>query len=659
MDYGAIYTSMYWNLYYYDSSNHTYYYDGTNLSNHAVAIVGWNDDKFVPEAPGNGAWLVRNSWGTDWGNGGYFYISYYDSKIGKDNAAFINAEEPDNNELYEYDPLGWTSDWGYSSTTAWAANVFTANSGGSLDSVSTYAADVNTSYEIYVRDGLGGTTLETKSGTFNYPGYHTVDLSSPVSVQAGETFAIVIKYQTPDYNYPIPTECRISGYSEGATAGSGQSYISFDGTSWQDITTVSGGSTCNVNIKAIISTSSLEAPTSLTASSTSSSSIDLSWQDNSTSETGFRVYRDATLIDSVGANVTGYSDEGLSEGREYCYRVSAYNSSDESTKSNQACASTSGGTGLTMSFSSGNWHLMSIPLSPDPADCSSVLGDDLPPGYTCQGLIWGPWDGSSYGHPANVSPFEGYWLYASSQINADVEGTVPNSKEVTLNHTGWHMIGTPVQMDWGDVQIKVSGGTYQSISDIDFTCACSGAPLLNAIFEYDPSVGVYLANSQPGWDTYTLDRWTGYWVMVREGATLPVYLKFEGPTPGPPPPPSTDNDQHGVRLNQLAGNLPTPPPHPTEQTAKGSLKVVARPNFTGVNSEIIFRITGEKAFSVEGLRIAVTNLSGQKIFGESNEGSTLTWNTENVANGIYLYSAEINKGEGYESAGVGKLLVIN
>jgi hypothetical protein len=89
------------------------------------------------------------------------------------------------------------------------------------------------------------------------------------------------------------------------------------------------------------------APTNLTATPGSTSSINLAWTDNSDNETGFKIERcqgsgcsNFSQIAQVGAGVTSYSNTGLSSGTNYVYRVRAYNSVSNSSYSNTATART-------------------------------------------------------------------------------------------------------------------------------------------------------------------------------------------------------------------------------------------------------------------------------------------------------------------------------
>jgi len=257
MTYGTMYVTMYWDSAYYNSSQYTYYYNGSSGGgNHAITLVGWDDNKVVPGAPGNGAWLLKNSWGTGWGNSGYFWLSYYDTFGVKSAVAFCDAVPTSSyGTNYQYDPLGWTTSLGYGSTTAWAANIFTPTVNGQLTAVGTYAVADNISYVIYVYDNFNGSTFSTLlgsvSGTFTNSGYHTIPLASPITLTTGNNFAIVVKFTSPGYNWPIPIEMDIAGYSSGATASPGQSYISSTGTTFTDITTYTGYSKTNVCIRGL------------------------------------------------------------------------------------------------------------------------------------------------------------------------------------------------------------------------------------------------------------------------------------------------------------------------------------------------------------------------------------------------------------------------
>ena len=196
MTYGAVTTSFYYDDAHYNSGTYAYYYNDSTAANHEVAIVGWDDNfdksNFASVPSGNGAFIIKNSWGAAWGQSGYFYISYYDTQVGmNENAVFENAESTVNYaHVYQYDPLGWVSGLGYGDTTAWFANVFTSVGTEQLHAVSFYTPSVNASYVIYIYRNpssppVGGSPVSSMTGTISYPGYHTLALSTPVALTAG------------------------------------------------------------------------------------------------------------------------------------------------------------------------------------------------------------------------------------------------------------------------------------------------------------------------------------------------------------------------------------------------------------------------------------------------------------------------------------------
>jgi len=252
-NYGAVYVSMYsdfdTNLYF-NATNAAFYYNGASNTDHAVTIVGWDDDyaagNFLQTPAGNGAFIVRNSWGTNWGDHGYFYCSYYDSRMAVNASALFNNGESTTNygSVYQYDPLGWVSSVGYdgNNNTAWGASIFTATNNETLRAVGFYTTDLDVNYQIYIYGNItagnprNGTLLASQSGSISYSGYHTVVLNTPAALSSGQLFSIVIRLvNSTAGTYPLAIQCVQTGYSSRATAAAGQTYSSPNGSTWEDL----------------------------------------------------------------------------------------------------------------------------------------------------------------------------------------------------------------------------------------------------------------------------------------------------------------------------------------------------------------------------------------------------------------------------------------
>ena len=237
-------------------------YDPSNgQTNHGVLIVGWDDDfsadNFLTTPPGDGAWIVKNSWGTNWGDNGYFYLSYYDTSIA--DACCLKAEKAGRYHTnYQHDELFCTAAISPDRTSrnaGYMANIFTADKEDYISGAGFYTTDNNAEYEITVytnlkdlKDPTSGTPNRATCGTEKYAGYHTVSLDDPVRVNAGDTFAVVAGLKNPGTNCPLPVEAavvlmenrfavNVSEISEEEiTDGSeeGESFISVNGTRWTD-----------------------------------------------------------------------------------------------------------------------------------------------------------------------------------------------------------------------------------------------------------------------------------------------------------------------------------------------------------------------------------------------------------------------------------------
>lgn len=235
MDYGGLYASLYWQNSSYNAANKTYYYKDTLAENHAVLIVGWNDNKNT--AGGMGAWIAKNSWGTGWGEQGYFYISYNDKKVLTTVTCFPSKINY-NNELYlySYDKLGRTSDLGYSNPVAYGLVKFYVTAKQKLTKIGLVINTENTIVDVEVFSAKKNNQLLNRlSSVLNYtciyPGYISFDLPEPVHFNAGEELYIKVKYNTPGNNYPLPFERFIADYANPEIE-KGVCWVSSNGEAW-------------------------------------------------------------------------------------------------------------------------------------------------------------------------------------------------------------------------------------------------------------------------------------------------------------------------------------------------------------------------------------------------------------------------------------------
>ena len=195
------------NIYYYNPKNET----GSQSYPHACTIIGWDDtipaDSFAPGgASRNGGWLIKNSYSSLPDGYPYFYISYDNTCSYTYAFSYSLREKYDRNYCYD----GAINDFPLRNDRV-VANVYRA-AGSEAEGKTEVLKAVNigisgNSYtvEVEVFTGLsdpfgsanpptdGGKSAAKKTQSFDFGGYVTVSLDTPVELSKGEWFSVIVR----------------------------------------------------------------------------------------------------------------------------------------------------------------------------------------------------------------------------------------------------------------------------------------------------------------------------------------------------------------------------------------------------------------------------------------------------------------------------------
>ena len=246
---------------YLHNKSNFYNSEQNDFPEHAVLLVGWDDNypktNFLSrtgKTPSrDGAWRIQNSWGTDNGDNGYYWISYEDTSIFQNEwvrngaLAFQMESVETYDGIYFHDPLGASGMVSLGSPEARMSNAFVAKRNEKITSVGFYTGNVNVNYEIQIYRNIPGTAgpdagkpvlSAPQKGRTGPRGYYSVSLNEPVPINNGERFAVEVKLIADGNTYPaneamVPVEMMQFNYSDNVVVTPNESYLYMDGA-WKD-----------------------------------------------------------------------------------------------------------------------------------------------------------------------------------------------------------------------------------------------------------------------------------------------------------------------------------------------------------------------------------------------------------------------------------------
>ncbi|MBN4084405.1 C1 family peptidase [Mycoplasma sp. CSL10166] len=173
---------------------------------HAATIIGWDDtiskEQFSSDTSQDGAWIVKNSWGTNSGENGYFYLSY-DSNISElFTLDYTNKSTYENNYYYDGSFKDIYGDLFKEAAVTFQAKKGDKNHKEQLKAINVGFEGLDSEIEIKIyrktenpnpRNLKLGELVHSQKKYFHNDGLRTIDLDNPIEIEQGEWFTVVVK----------------------------------------------------------------------------------------------------------------------------------------------------------------------------------------------------------------------------------------------------------------------------------------------------------------------------------------------------------------------------------------------------------------------------------------------------------------------------------
>jgi C1A family cysteine protease len=181
-------------------------YRGKDKMNHAISLIGWDDDFKYKEH--KGAWLVKDSDHKDEKTGkhiGYFWVLYDDVHVGKDpymgGVSFRGVAKRTYDRAYTHAYHGWRYSTGDDGKVKSVATSFNLKDGEQVHSIGVYTTSLDVKVQLEIYSEINGVLLKKIEEEFYYPGFHRIDLKKPLDVGPKKKVFVVQKNSDNSYAY--------------------------------------------------------------------------------------------------------------------------------------------------------------------------------------------------------------------------------------------------------------------------------------------------------------------------------------------------------------------------------------------------------------------------------------------------------------------------